>query len=196
MLALIIIGLGLLSLYFYLPDVNIKKNISKSNTMRIGLIADTHVPGRAEKTPEKVFKIFKKAEVDHIIHAGDITDEKVIQNLEKIAPVTAVHGNVDMGEVRETYPRINSIKIEGRKIGVFHNSHLLGRKQKALEVAEEHGFDILIVGHNHKQELFKEEDVLIVNPGSPTNPLPPFLVKPTVAILELKNNTKVKFIEI
>lgn len=189
-------ALGLVGVYSYLPSVEISENISEGNNTKIGLIADTHVPGRASKIPERVFEIFRKAEVDHIVHAGDITDEEAIQELEEIAPVTAVHGNMDTGEAREIHPGINSIEIEGRKIGVFHNSYLLGRKQKALEVAKDHNFDIIVVGHTHKQELFKKEDFLIVNPGSPTNPLPPFLVKPTVAILELGEKPKIKFLSV
>ena len=61
--------------------------------MLIGLISDTHIPDRAKEIPEKVFEAF--SEVDLIMHAGDLTSPKVIDDLEQIAPVMAIQGNMD-----------------------------------------------------------------------------------------------------
>ena len=62
-------------------------------TMLIGLISDTHIPDRRVKLPEKVLETFEN--VDLILHAGDITSQRVIDELEKSGPVIAVKGNRD-----------------------------------------------------------------------------------------------------
>lgn len=64
----------------------------------LGLISDTHVPVRAREIPKEVFKIFDK--VDCIVHAGDLVDLSVIDELERLAPVLAVCGNMDGPEIR------------------------------------------------------------------------------------------------
>ncbi|MGA2682891.1 MAG: YfcE family phosphodiesterase [Candidatus Bathyarchaeia archaeon] len=76
-------------------------------TKAIGLISDTHVPKRAAKVPQKVFEIFQN--VDFIIHAGDLVELSVIDELEQIAPVLAVHGNMDSPQASEALPTLNSL---------------------------------------------------------------------------------------
>ena len=69
----------------------------------IGLISDTHVPKRARCIPKKVFEIFET--VDYIIHAGDLVELAVVDELEQLAPVLAVHGNMDGLEVSGALPK-------------------------------------------------------------------------------------------
>src|SRR4030043_1772762 len=90
-------------------------NLKSSKT--VGLIADTHVPARARCIPKMVFKIFEN--VDFIVHAGDLVRLSVIDELEQLAPVLAVHGNMDGPEVSGALPKINSLKIYGWKKGVI-----------------------------------------------------------------------------
>src|SRR4030066_416101 len=92
-------------------------NLKASKT--VGLIADTHVPARARCIPKMVFKIFENA--DFIVHAGDLVRLSVIDELEQLAPVLAVHGNMEGPEVSGALPKINSLKIYGWKIGVVHH---------------------------------------------------------------------------
>ena len=61
--------------------------------MLIGLISDTHIPDRAKVLPQKVIEAFNDVEL--ILHAGDLTSPRVIEELEDIAPVMAVQGNMD-----------------------------------------------------------------------------------------------------
>ena len=61
--------------------------------MLIGLISDTHIPDRARILPQNVIEAF--SDVELILHAGDLTSPKVIDELEEIAPVMAVQGNMD-----------------------------------------------------------------------------------------------------
>ncbi|MEM1538889.1 MAG: metallophosphoesterase family protein [Candidatus Bathyarchaeia archaeon] len=149
----------------------------------IGLISDTHIPVRARELPKRVLEIFEK--VDFIVHAGDLVDLSVIDNLEQIAPVLAVYGNMDGPEVRGKLPKLNSIKTLNWKIGVMHDPGVLFGMGKMREIVKQNGFNVLVYGHTHHPNIKWEGDTLFINPGSPTNPLPPFVAKPTVALLKI-----------
>src|SRR5512143_3191352 len=83
----------------------------------VGLISDTHVPKQAHYVVTRVFEIFEK--VDYIIHAGDLVELAVIDELEALAPVVAVHGNMDGPEVSGALPKMNSLKVLDWKTGVM-----------------------------------------------------------------------------
>lgn len=149
----------------------------------IGLISDTHVPSRARRIPKQVLKVFENA--DFIIHAGDLVELSVIDELEQLAPVLAVYGNMDGPEIRGKLPKLNSLKIFDWKIGVTHNPGALFGANKMREIARQNGFKALVYGHTHSSNIRHEGDIVFVNPGSPTNPIPPFINKPTVALLHV-----------
>jgi len=155
-------------------------NIKASKT--IGLISDTHIPLRAKGIPKEVFTTF--AAVDFIIHAGDLVQLSVIDELEQIAPVLAVSGNMDGPEVSSILPQINSLKIFDRKIGVVHDPNTLMGMSKMREITQENGFDVLVYGHTHNANIKWEGKTLYINPGSPTNPSS-LLNKPSVALLKI-----------
>ena len=160
--------------------------------MLIGLISDTHIPDRRIKLPQPVFDAFE--DVDLIIHAGDITSQSVLDDLEKIAPVHAVEGNMDrvVGELE--LPTSKIIEAEGHKIGIVHGEvYPRGDTQQLYYTALELGVDILVSGHSHIAQLEKIKDVILVNPGSPTNPR---LSDPSVALLEInKSKIEIEFIK-
>jgi putative phosphoesterase len=156
-------------------------NLKASKT--VGLIADTHVPARAKCIPKMVFKIFEN--VDFIIHAGDLVQLAVIDELEQLAPVLAVYGNMDGPEVIGALPKINSLKIYGWKIGVMHDPNTLFGRGKMREIAKQNGFDVLVYGHTHNANVKWEGKTLYINPGSPTNPMSAFINKPSVALLKV-----------
>ena len=158
-------------------------NIKTSKT--VGLIADTHVPARAKCIPKKVFKIFEN--VDFIVHAGDLVQLDVIDELEQLAPVLAVHGNMDGPEVSGALPRLNTLKIYGWKIGVMHDPNALFGRGKMRELAKQNGFDVFVYGHTHNASTKREGSILYINPGSPTNPMASFMNKPSVALLKVTN---------
>ncbi|MEM2466632.1 MAG: metallophosphoesterase [Candidatus Bathyarchaeia archaeon] len=149
----------------------------------VGLVSDTHIPVRVREIPKRVFEIFEK--VDYIVHAGDLVDFSVIDRLEQLAPVLAVYGNMDGPEIRGKLPRINSVKVFDWKIGVMHDPGTLFGMGKMREIAKQNGFHVLVYGHTHHSSIKWEGGTLFVNPGSPTNPLPPFVAKPTVALLRI-----------
>jgi len=156
-------------------------NLKVSKT--VGLIADTHVPARARCIPKMVFKIFEN--VDFIVHAGDLVQLAVIDELEQLAPVLAVYGNMDGPEVSGALPKINSLKIYGWKIGVMHDPKTLFGRGKMREIAKQNGFNVLVYGHTHNANVKWEGKTLYINPGSPTDPMASFINKPSVALLKV-----------
>jgi putative phosphoesterase len=149
----------------------------------VGLISDTHIPVRARCIPKMVFKVFEN--VDFIVHAGDLVELAVIDELEQLAPILAVHGNMDGPEVSGALPKLNSLKISDWKIGVMHDPSTLFGMGKMREIAKRNGFNVFVYGHTHNSSIKWEGKTLYINPGSPTNPLPPFINKPSVALLKV-----------
>jgi putative phosphoesterase len=152
-------------------------------TKTVGLISDTHVPSRAKSIPKRVLEVFEK--VDYIVHAGDLVQLSVIDELEQLAPVLAVYGNMDGPEIRGKLPKINTLKVFEWKIGVMHDPGTLFGMSKMRELAKQNNFNVLVYGHTHNSNIKWEENILYINPGSPTNPLPPFVTKPSVALLKI-----------
>jgi putative phosphoesterase len=148
----------------------------------IGLISDTHIPNRAGNVPQKVFEIFKN--VDFIIHAGDLVELAVIDELEQAAPVLAVHGNMDTPEVCNAFPALNSLKIFDWKIGVMHDPNILHGTEEMEQLAKQYGFNVFVYGHTHSSRIKWEEKILYINPGSPTDP-GSLTNKPSVALLKV-----------
>jgi putative phosphoesterase len=149
----------------------------------VGLIADTHIPARAKCIPKMVFKIFEN--VNFIVHAGDLVQMEVIDDLEQLAPVLAVHGNMDGPEVTGALPKLNALKIYNWKIGVMHDPNTLFGRGKMREIAKQNGFDVLVYGHTHNANVKWEGQILYINPGSPTDPMASFINKPSVALLKV-----------
>jgi putative phosphoesterase len=119
----------------------------------IGAISDTHGLLR----PEALAALRGS---DYIIHAGDIGDPGILDALSKIAPVTAVRGNVDRNAWARKVPETNVLEVDGLSIYVLHNLAALDLKPEAA------GFSAVIYGHTHvpKQEVGNK--VLYFNPGS------------------------------
>ena len=128
--------------------------------MRLGIISDTHGLLRPE-----VFDAF--ADVDHILHAGDVGPLDLLTELEAIAPVTAVYGNTDGGEVRATLPRVAHVELDGFQIVVTHGDQF-GRAVKGEQLHQAFpDADIIVYGHSHIPLLeLTDVVVTVMNPGS------------------------------
>jgi uncharacterized protein len=160
----------------------------------IGLISDTHIPKRATCIPPRVFEIFKN--VDFIIHAGDLVELTVIDELEQVAPVLAVHGNMDGPEISNGIPKLNSLKIFDWKIGVMHDPKILYGNQEMEQMVKQYGFDVFVYGHTHSSRIKWEEKILYINPGSPTDPAS-LSNKPSVGLLKItRDNIAPQIIEL
>jgi len=156
------------------------------NLKVVGLISDTHIPSRTRAIPPKVFEVFHEAML--ILHAGDFTQLGVLKDFERLAPVVAVSGNMDSPDVQEKLPKVNSVYIDGWRIGVTHSTGVFNNLQRMRRVAEQSNFHVLVFGHTHRSFIKREADPWFINPGSPTNPLPPFVVKPTVGLLRISGD--------
>lgn len=145
--------------------------------MRLGVISDTHGLLRPE-----VFEAF--AEVDHILHAGDIGTLDILAELEALAPVTAVYGNTDGFDVRQQVPRVARMELDGFDIVVTHGDQLGTPTPEGLNVAFPDA-QILVYGHTHRPLLtIVDVVVTVMNPGS-AGPRR-FRLPPSVGILELE----------
>ena len=150
--------------------------------MLIGLISDTHIPDRAKEIPENVYSAFKN--VDLILHAGDLTSLKVIEELENIAPVIAIQGNMDRVN-GINLPTAKVLEAEGLRIGIVHGEvYPRADTQQLLYLARELNVDILVSGHSHQPKIEQTEGILLLNPGSPVVPR---LADRTVMLLEINN---------
>ena len=150
--------------------------------MLIGLISDTHIPDRARILPQNVIDAFSN--VDLIFHAGDLTSPKVIEELEEIAPVIAVQGNMDRAN-GILLPIAKTIEAEDLRIGLVHGEvYPRADSQQLLYLAKELDVDILVTGHSHQPKIEQTDGVLLLNPGSPVVPR---LADRTVMILEINN---------
>jgi putative phosphoesterase len=105
---------------------------------------------------------------DLIAHLGDFTEVEVARQLESMAPLAAVHGNNDSAEVRERFPALVRLDVEGRRLVLIHG-HVGGRTaaQAARAVPDA---DIVLFGHSHQPRIQWENGRLLFNPGSPTQP--------------------------
>jgi uncharacterized protein len=119
----------------------------------IGIIADTHGQLREEA-------IAALQGTEHIIHAGDIGSDGIVERLAAIAPVTAIRGNVDTGAWATMYADTLRVDVAGLSIQVVHDL----KESLTDPVAE--GIDVVISGHSHKPHVYWQDDVLYVNPGS------------------------------
>ena len=150
--------------------------------MLIGLISDTHIPDRARILPQNVIEAFSNVEL--ILHAGDLTSPGVLEELEEIAPVMAVQGNMDRANGIDL-PKAKVVEVEGLKIGVIHGEvYPRADSDQLIYLAKELDVDILVSGHSHQPKIEKKDRGLLLNPGSP---IVPRLADRTVMLLEINN---------
>lgn len=136
--------------------------------MRIIILADTHMPRMAKVWPAALLPYLEQA--DHIIHAGDLQDSRVLDSLSSFAPVTAVSGNIDSSELIDSLPKKQLLTFHGLKIGLTHG-HGKGKttEQRAKLAFEGEHLDLLIFGHSHIPVHKEEAGLVLFNPGSPTD---------------------------
>jgi putative phosphoesterase len=126
------------------------------------------LPGRARRLPGQLLAELESA--DLIVHAGDFATVETLELLRGFAPVQAVHGNVDGPDLRRLLPRRLRFELLGRPIGVVHgDSPSMPTVQRAAAEFVDHAVDLIVFGHSHKPLARREGDVLLFNPGSPTD---------------------------
>lgn len=127
--------------------------MSRDKVINIGVISDTHGllrPAAVEALRGSLA----------IIHAGDVGNPEILAELEEIAPVTTVRGNVDTAAWATALPKTNVLEIGGFSLYVLHNLNDLHLDPVAG------GFQAVIFGHSHQPLLERRKNVLFFNPGS------------------------------
>jgi uncharacterized protein len=124
-----------------------------SAMLRVGLISDTHDLLRPE-----AMELLRGS--DHIIHAGDLCTLRILEELESLAPVTAVRGNNDRGAWTQRLRETELVQIGEVFIYTIHD---VSRLDLDLHAA---GVQVVVSGHSHKPRVERRDGVLYVNPGS------------------------------
>ena len=145
--------------------------------MRIGVISDTHGLLRPEVAPAL-------AAVDRILHLGDVGDISILRELEKIAPVTAIRGNVDREGSCSELPETDVVLFEGKYIYMLHDLKTLHLDPAAAK------FAAVLHGHTHVPNFVTKKGVLYFNPGScgPRR----FELPVTIGILTIESDGQLK----
>lgn len=149
----------------------VRRDRVERDPARILVLSDTHVPYRAPDLPLPVWQAAEQA--DLILHAGDVVEAWVLAALRRLAPVLAVHGNVDGAELLAALPAARVVEVAGVRIGLTHGHRGRGRTtaERARAAFAAGGVDAVVFGHSHEPCLERGPDgALLVNPGSPTDP--------------------------
>ncbi|SLJ96984.1 MULTISPECIES: metallophosphoesterase family protein [unclassified Paenibacillus] len=136
--------------------------------MKIIVISDTHLPRKARKLPDPLVEALSDA--DLILHAGDWSDWSVHKLLSAYAPIEGVAGNTDPPEIGQKLGFSRIVEADGLRLGLVHGH--LGSKsteQNAIHTFAGQQVDAVIFGHSHIPVMHTVNDVLIFNPGSPTD---------------------------
>lgn len=121
--------------------------------MLVGVISDTHGLLR----PEALVAL---AGVEHILHAGDVGDARILDALREIAPVTAIRGNVDQWGDCAELPATEYVELAGKAFYLVHSEDWLDLKPEAA------GLACVVSGHSHRASVQTRGGVLYLNPGS------------------------------
>ena len=147
-------------------------------TTKIGLISDTHMPMRWRDIPPAIYDIF--ADVDIILHAGDVGELWVLDKLSEIAPIIAVHGNDDSADSQRELPYKNVVTLNGQRILLWH-SHAEDRptelalragndwmimQRRLAHSAQLAGATTIVYGHTHVAMSTCFDGIHIINPGA------------------------------
>jgi uncharacterized protein len=119
----------------------------------VGVLSDTHGLLR----PEALDALRGK---DMILHAGDVGDLEILEALRRLAPVTAVRGNVDRGELARELPSVALLDCGGASVYMLHDLATLDLTPRVA------GIRVVVSGHTHKPLIREENGVLYLNPGS------------------------------
>jgi hypothetical protein len=121
--------------------------------MKIGVISDTHGLLR----PEAIEAL---RNVEHILHAGDVGDAIILDQLRQLAPVTAIRGNIDRSGLCAQLPETELVEMNGCSIYMLHDVHDIDLDPVAADI------QVVISGHSHKPLIEWKKKVLYFNPGS------------------------------
>ena len=146
--------------------------------MEICVISDTHAVSLVD-LPEKL--VGKLGKVDLIIHAGDFTHKRLLDELRSLNTVKAVYGNMDPADIRQSLPEQDEFSVENTRIGLTHGA---GSRQGIRERVRRmfSSPDIIIYGHSHQVEKRMYDGVLMLNPGTARNSFATIIIEKKLKI--------------
>lgn len=134
--------------------------------MKIAVISDTHTRGASRQVPSGAWPYLESA--DHILHAGDVCDPVLLDELKSLAPLTVVLGNCDGLDVRDWGATdAADVELGGVRIGMVHDSGPReGRRARMRKLFPD--ARVVVFGHSHIPWNEDEDGLLLFNPGSAT----------------------------
>ncbi len=154
-----------------------------NGSMKVVVIADTHTRGMSRAMPLGAWPYIETA--DHVLHAGDVVDPALLEELRACAPVTVVMGNCDSFDVRAWGATEEAIvDLGGTKVAMVHDAGLApGRRERMRKRFPD--ARVVVFGHSHMPVNEDVDGLLLFNPGSPTwKRRAPF---PSMGILWIEN---------
>ena len=147
-------------------------------TVRVGAVSDTHMPMRLKELPPGLFAALEG--VDLLLHAGDVGDLSVLDEVSALAPIVAVHGNDDSDDSQRFLPYTALVTVESIRILLWHGHYQDRREEFAsrqtddfqpklrhiARVAQAAGAAIAVFGHWHIPLVREMDGVTLVNPGA------------------------------
>lgn len=131
--------------------------------IKIGLISDTH-----NYLDPQVLDFF--SDRDEIWHAGDFGTIEIAEELEKVAPLIGVYGNIDGSDVRDKYPLHQRFEREGLDIWMTHIGGIPGRYCIPIrEEIQKNTPQLFVCGHSHILKIARDQELnkmLYMNPGA------------------------------
>jgi putative phosphoesterase len=134
--------------------------------MKVAVISDTHTRGASRPVPTGAWPYLETA--DHILHAGDVCDPSLLDELKSLAPLTVVMGNCDAFDVRD-WGATDDVTLElgGIRIAMIHDSGARsGRRTRMKKMWPD--ARVVVFGHSHLPVNDDDGELLLFNPGSPT----------------------------
>ena len=134
----------------------------------MGVISDTHCSGIGDLPPELVEGL---THVDLIVHVGDYTGKKLVDDLQGLGEFRGVYGNMDPPAVRTILPEKEVVEVGGKRIGLVHGwGAAAGLQKRALGCFS--NVDAVLYGHSHTASSEVIDGVLVFNPGSASGRFP------------------------
>ncbi|MFC9353063.1 metallophosphoesterase family protein [Arthrobacter sp. NPDC057013] len=137
-------------------------------SLRLVLVADTHVPRRARALPEQVWAAVEEADV--VFHAGDWVSEGLLDEFEQRSRrLIGVYGNNDGDGLRRRLPETASVTLDGVRFSMIHETGQAKGREQRCEALFPHT-DVLVFGHSHiPWDTVAPGGMRLLNPGSPTD---------------------------
>jgi uncharacterized protein len=136
---------------------------SADGSVRLAAVSDTH----SQPHPATAMRLAGMAP-DAILHAGDIGDLRVLDELAGIAPVYAVRGNIDShaNDLPDTLV-LDIASAAPVRILLTHIA-VYGPKLRApvVRMAKTEGATLVVCGHSHVPFIGTDRGIAVFNPGS------------------------------